>query len=113
MKLGFERDQFQQACSYNPYIGTIEELAKNDCGEEAAFHVLVPNPANEEHGVSGVFACIKHYGQPRSIMFMSHSPGPFCNAPGSVWHFARNECILDDSGQKPVLKGEVAVELSR
>lgn len=87
------------------------------CGKPAVIHAAF----EEEYGavVSGVFGCEDHLARVMQMRAQvdRHSIGSWCGMPGTkwLWSTAHEEgcCVLDDSGEEPVLQGVVEMGASR
>lgn len=82
--LGREMDTSRQACTHSP-----GDLAANDCGVEATWHILWDTKL--ENGL----ACDQHMAVARArFMFVdSHRVEPACAMPGTAWDFDNKRCV--------------------
>lgn len=86
--LGREMDTSGQTCTYSP-----GDLAANDCGEKATWHIAW-NP-NLDNGL----ACDPHMAEARArfVFVDSHRVGSECAMPGTAWDFDNARCIYPDN----------------
>lgn len=73
------------------------------CTNVAAWHIALL--AKDLVTLLTIAACDTHVDIARKAAgehyVQAHEYGGWCDAPGSLWHFQRNECVLDDSGEAP------------
>lgn len=85
--LGRFVDDQQRICNYSP--GNSPDT---DCGADGTWHVMW-NPDAE---VS--FACDPHMAAARArfVFVGSHTVGPDCGMPGTLWDLDENRCVYPD-----------------
>lgn len=105
LMVGFAREDWVQTCTYNPYVNTIDEIPDRDCGDEAAFHILL---STDDIPWSAVLCCPLHFGIVKPTMVQGHSVDAICNMPGSIWRLDINKCVMDEPELQEA-RGEQAV----
>ncbi|MGW9611879.1 hypothetical protein [Streptomyces diastaticus] len=85
--IGREMDTSGQTCTHSP-----GDLAANDCGEKATWHIAWD--ASLENGL----ACDPHMADAlaRFVFVDRHRVGPECAMPGTAWDFDNKRCVYPD-----------------
>jgi hypothetical protein len=89
-------DEYRAVCVY------IHRHGGPQCDAPATVHVMSDT---EQYGVVGFAACDVHARIARAAgrFVMEHPHAGYCGLPGTIWHLELNVCVLDDSGEEPLL----------
>lgn len=95
--VGGPSGDYRAVCAY-----TGSRDGEHVCGEPAAVHLMVNDPA---WGTIGLAACDRHAPVARvaGVVLGEHEHSGLCGLPGTFWHLELNRCVIDDSGVEPVL----------
>lgn len=94
--VGEESTEYRAVCVYSRRPGAPK------CGAVAAVHVLVNDGT---YGVVALASCETHAPLARATapLVAEHVYEGVCGFPGTLWDDLSNRCVIDESGEEPLL----------
>jgi hypothetical protein len=100
--VGEETDEYLPVCVY------ADRSGQPKCGEPATVHVWsIAAP----YGNVMLASCAAHAPIARTAgrIIMEHRYEGVCGFPSTIWDDTANRCVLDDSGEEPVLRDAASI----